>query len=98
MGGRRSVLWWEDWRERSTAWSSRAGRHGSSAASSAATHASMSSRPPAAGACCAGGGGGVCAGDCDGVGSAMPERESERGRERFAWASDLLLTRKLPLV
>jgi hypothetical protein len=50
--GRRAILWCEDWRERSTAWSSRAGRQGSSAASSAATHASMSSRPPAPGAGC----------------------------------------------
>jgi hypothetical protein len=82
---RRPVLWWEDWRERSTAWSSRAGRQGSSAASNAATHASISSRPPVPGAC--GGGGGVCAGDWDGGGvCAMAEREQREvgiGRLRF---------------
>jgi hypothetical protein len=75
MGGRRSVLWWEDRRERSTAWSSRAGRHDS-----------RSSRPPSAGVCCADGGGGVCTGDCVDVGSAMPERVSVR--RRFGRASD----------
>lgn len=36
-------LWWEGCGERSIAWSSRAGRHGSKAASSAITHATMSS-------------------------------------------------------
>lgn len=78
------VLWWEDWRERSTAWSSRAGRQGSSAASSAATQAIMSSRALSPGpcCCCCAACGGVCAGDCDG-GSAMRARdERERGGDR----------------
>jgi hypothetical protein len=61
MGGRRSVLWWEDWRERSTDWRERASKHGSSVASSAAMHASMFSRLPSAVVCCADGGGGFCA-------------------------------------
>ena len=75
--GRWAVLWCEDWRERSTVWSSRAGRH----SSSTATHASMSSRPPAPGAGC----GGVCAGDCDGSGgSAMIEMEKRGMGDRFA--------------